>query len=232
MMTSAPTRFLPHALVALVLAAFASALGGLSGHAHANVGVGAPASVTEALQGALQIAGARVEVMSWRTTGSPASASGGCTPKTASVNRPIAASGRYAVKLAGAGCEGWGWATVRVFSAGFVTTKVVRAGDSLSGAVREVEQEVRGARVPAVVTEGAKAARPLHAGQMVEAVHLDDGRPSSGAAIKVAIRSGALSVTQFGRAVPCGAGRTCAVLPSGKHVEGTMNKDTLVVEIP
>ncbi|HEY0706264.1 MAG TPA: hypothetical protein VGG33_05670, partial [Polyangia bacterium] len=123
-------------------------------------------------------------------------------------------------------------ATVRIYSPGFVTTKVVRPGDSLDGAVREVEQEVRGSRVPAVVREGAKAARTINAGQMVEAAHIEDGRPSTGSSIKVAIRSGSLMVTQFGRAVACGGGRTCAVLPSGKHVEGTIENDTLVVEIP
>ncbi|HEY0712801.1 MAG TPA: hypothetical protein VGF45_09025, partial [Polyangia bacterium] len=89
-----------------------------------------------------------------------------------------------------------------------------------------------GVRVPAVVREGAKAARNINAGQMVEAAHIDDGRPGNGVAVKVAIRSGALQVTQFGRAVACGAGKTCAVLPSGKHVEGVMDNDTLVVEIP
>jgi hypothetical protein len=39
-------------------------------------------------------------------------------------------------------------------------------------------------------------------------------------------------VTQFGRSVACGAGRSCAVLPSGKHVEGTIENDTLMVQIP
>jgi flagella basal body P-ring formation protein FlgA len=189
----------------------------------------APAAVTAALDGALGVSGARLELVSWRAT--EASAAKACTPETATLGRPITASGRYAVKLAGAGCEGWGWATVRVLAPGFVTTRVVRAGESLEGSVREVEQEIRGIRVPAIVREGAKAARTINAGQMIEAAHVEDGRPGTGTTVKVAIRSGSLQVTQFGRAVACGAGKTCAVLPSGKHVEGVIENDTLVVEM-
>jgi hypothetical protein len=205
-----------------------------------------PRAVAEALEAALVVPGARVDLQSWKLNTS------GCTPDSAEVERPIDGSGRYGVKVSGPGCgvaaalpraggRGatspgvWGWASVRVFAPVFVTTRAVRPGETLSGAVKTMEKEVRPGRAPARIEEvgqTAKAARALGAGQLIEAGHVEASGPAAGAPIRVVVRAGALAVTQAGRVVPCGRGRTCAVLPSGKHVEGTFADDTLVVELP
>jgi hypothetical protein len=46
------------------------------------------------------------------------------------------------------------------------------------------------------------------------------------------MRAGALSVEQSGRAVPCPRGRACAVLPSGRRVEGRLEDGRILVELP
>jgi flagella basal body P-ring formation protein FlgA len=199
-----------------------------------------PRVVTEALANALAVPGARIDVKAWKLSAS------GCTPESAEVERPIDGSGRYGVKVSGPGCGlatklprtttpgVWGWATVNVFAPVLVTTRSVRSGEALAGAVKELEKEVRPGRVPARFEElgTAKAARPLAAGQLLEAAHVEVLGPVAGSPIRVVVRAGALAITQTGRVVPCGRGRTCAVLPSGKHVEGSMANDTLVVELP
>ena len=182
--------------------------------------------MTEALQSALSLPESRLEVLAWKMT-----ATSRCTPEVATVDRPLTGSGRYAVKLEGPGCGVWGWATVRVFAPAYVTTRPVRAGDSLADAVKAVDREIRAGRTPASVNAGAKAARSLPSGQLVEAAHLEAGGPKAGAPIKVLVRSGSLGITQYGRAISCGRGRVCAVLPSGKHVEGNIEGETLVVEM-
>ena len=50
--------------------------------------------------------------------------------------------------------------------------------------------------------------------------------------MKVSVRAGTLSIAQTGRIVSCGRGRTCAVMPSGKHVEGQIVEGQLIVEAP
>jgi hypothetical protein len=55
---------------------------------------------------------------------------------------------------------------------------------------------------------------------------------SAGGAVRVVVRSGLVVLEQTGRFVPCGAGRACAVLPSGKHVEGRLEDGRVVVEVP
>jgi flagella basal body P-ring formation protein FlgA len=128
----------------------------------------------------------------------------------------------------------WGWATVRVFAPVMVTTRAVRAGEVLAGAAKEMEKELRPGRAPARPEEitAAKAARALSPGQLIEAAHVEHTGPAAGLPIRVVVRSGALAITQTGRVVSCGRGRTCAVLPSGKHVEGTLANDVLEVELP
>jgi hypothetical protein len=200
-----------------------------------------PRAVTEALAAALALPGARLDVQGWKL------ASTGCTPESAEVERPIDGSGRYGVRVSGPGCGVasnvpgsknapgvWGWATVRVFAPVFVTTRAVRSGELLAGAVKEMEKELRPGRAPASTQEltAAKAARALSSGQLVEAGHVELAGPAVGSSIRVVVRSGALAVTQTGRVVSCGRGRVCAVLPSGKHVDGTLAGDLLEVQLP
>jgi hypothetical protein len=46
------------------------------------------------------------------------------------------------------------------------------------------------------------------------------------------IVAGALRVEQQARALPCRAGRACALLPSGRRVEGAWHAGRIVVEAP
>jgi hypothetical protein len=198
-----------------------------------------PRVVTDALDAALAVPGARVDVQGWKL-------GTGCTPDSAEVERPVDGSGRYGVRVSGPGCgltsaragarapAVWGWATVRVFAPVMVTTRAVRLGEPLAGAVKETEKELRPGRAPARAQEvtSAKAARALSAGQLIEATHVELAGPAVGSPIRVMVRSGALAISQSGRVVSCGRGRVCAILPSGKHVEGTLAGDLLEVELP
>jgi hypothetical protein len=188
--------------------------------------VDVPAVVADALQTSLSNAlpEGRLDVVGWKLSGSTR-----CTPTAATIDRAINGSGRYAVKLEGGGCGAWAWATVRVYAPAFITTRTVRAGEPLDGAVKSVDQEVRAGRTPAPVAPGSKAARALSNGQLVEANHVEAAGPKPGSPIKVMVRAGSLAVTQYGRAISCGHGRICAVLPSGKHVEGELDGDVLQV---
>jgi hypothetical protein len=188
--------------------------------------VDVPAVVADALQTALSdvLPEARLDVVGWKVPGN-----GRCTPTGATLDRAINGSGRYAIKMEGGGCGAWAWATVKVYAPAFITTRTVRMGEALDGAVKAVDQEVHAGRTPAPVTPGSKAARALNNGQLVEANHIEAGGPKPGSPIKVIVQSGSLSVTQYGRAISCGRGHICAVLPSGKRVEGDLDGDVLQV---
>ncbi len=56
--------------------------------------------------------------------------------------------------------------------------------------------------------------------------------PVAGSRVRVLVRVGALSVEEDGRLVPCTRNRTCAVVSSGKHLEGQLENGILVVESP
>ena len=60
-----------------------------------------------------------------------------------------------------------------MFAHVLVTTRAVRAGESLEGAAVDQDREVRPGRQPAANVTGAKAARPLTRGQLVENDHLE-----------------------------------------------------------
>jgi hypothetical protein len=55
---------------------------------------------------------------------------------------------------------------------------------------------------------------------------------ASGETVKVIVMSGPLAIEVQGRAISCGAGRLCAVLPSGRHVEGHLQEGRLLVDVP
>jgi hypothetical protein len=192
----------------------------------------APAAVVSALAASTTIPDARVTVTSVER------GHGACTSvERVEVPRPVDGSGRFAVKLIGARasgepCESWSWVRVRLFAKVPVVTRAVRAGDSLAGAVKTEEREIQPGHVPASVAADASADRSLGAGQMLEAdaVRAPGLRP--GEAVKVVLVSGGLAVEQTGRAVPCARNHTCAVLPSGKHVDGALVEGRLMVQLP
>ncbi len=161
----------------------------------------------------------------------------GCRVSQGQVDRPLTSSGTLTMKLQGATrrggvCEGWARVVVSVTAPVLVTTRVVRPGESLD-AVTEVQwRELTPGLRPASTQTGAVAARTLMAGQVLDVNAVRAERAHAGGQVKVVVRVGTLTVEQMGRVVSCGPGRSCAVLPSGKHVEGNMQNDRLVVMAP
>lgn len=196
----------------------------------------AASALQAALAEAVTVPGARVDVVALDR---PAGECLTADPRTRmEVGRPIDGSGRVAIKLVGTGaggtaCEVWAWARVRVFAKVSVAAKAIRAGEKLGeAAVRTEEREIRSGHVPALVTASSVSDRSVGVGQMIEASAIRAPGPRAGEAIKVLILSGALAVEQTGRAVPCGRDSSCAVLPSGKHVQGTFAEGRLLVRLP
>jgi hypothetical protein len=56
--------------------------------------------------------------------------------------------------------------------------------------------------------------------------------PRAGTSVRIVVRTGALTVEQLGRIVPCSRDAVCAVLPSGRHVEGRLEDGRLIVDLP
>ncbi|MES1172622.1 MAG: hypothetical protein ABUL77_05255 [Bacteroidota bacterium] len=209
-------------------------LGAGGGTARAEETLRSPV-LADALSAAATVPGARVEIVALDRSAGDCVTSGPAA--RAEVPRPIEGSGRFAVKLTGArpggaACETWAWARVRVFAPVTVAERAIRAGEDLAGATRVEEREIKAGHVPAVMTAGAVADRALGAGQVIEADVVRAPGPRPGEPVKVLIVAGALVVEQIGRAVSCGRGATCAVLPSGKHVEGTLVDGRLLVRTP
>jgi hypothetical protein len=70
------------------------------------------------------------------------------------------------------------------------------------------------------------------AGQILDAGVVGEPTLRSGEMVKVMVVSGALVIEQTGRGAPCVRGRSCAVLASGKQVEGELVDGRLVVQAP
>jgi flagella basal body P-ring formation protein FlgA len=193
-----------------------------------------PPAVQQRLQAALALPDARLTVRSYR----PTSAAAACAVDDAAVDKQIDGSGRYPVKVQGRGCSGWAWADVVVKADVLVTTRSLRPGERLAGATTRVEREIRAGRQPLTASAGddglaqARTTRPLGRGQVVERSHVQEAGAATTGPVKVVIRAGDLTITQTGRLVSCGRGRACAVMPSGKHLEGTLTGGQLFVETP
>jgi hypothetical protein len=189
--------------------------------------VALPPVVQAAVDNAIALPGARVVPVSYAVgNGRP------CDAQSATISRPIDGSGRFAVKLSGAGCTGWAWLKVDVWAQVPITTRLVREGERLDDAVTFVERQVTGGRAPVTLTAESVASRPLPRGQAVMPEHIKRTGGNAGELVKVLVQSGALAVEASGRLVACGRDKTCAVLASGKHVEGRLLDGRLVVELP
>lgn len=192
----------------------------------------AASSPLEAVAGALSVPGARVELEGVRT-----SSGAGCAAEAWETLRPVQASGSAPLRFsgrtaAGLPCEGYAWGRVRVLAPAAVTTRPLRAGEPLEGAFRVEDREVLpGRSALAVAPAGANAARRLPAGAVLDEASVRTG-PAPGEAVAVLLRDGALSVELSGRAVPCPRGRACALLPSGRRVEGRHVDGRILVEVP
>jgi flagella basal body P-ring formation protein FlgA len=138
-----------------------------------------------------------------------------------------------AVKFAGRNCSGWGWVRLEVWSEAAVTTRAVRAGEALESGFAMVEQEVRPGRMPFIPPAGAVAVRSLPSGTVLDARDVSKSSVVAGDPVKILVASGTVAIETQGRRVPCSPSRACAVLPSGKHVEGRMDESgRLIVEVP
>jgi len=209
----------PHFPLALLLMATAAS--------HPTGGASLPREVSEALSHALTVPAARIVPLGW-TAHLPA----GCALRQATLDGAVTGSGRLPVKLYGEGCKGWGWVNFEVWAPTAFTTRPVRAGEKLQSALAVEDREVRSGHVAVVPSPGATAARDLPRGTVLEASHIAGAALTSGESVKVIVTSGSLAIEVQGRAISCGAGRICAVLPTGRHVEGHLEDGHLLVDVP
>jgi hypothetical protein len=176
-------------------------------------------SLQRALEASLARPEATVEVTDWRA------------PRCRGEYQPTAfeASGRIAVRVRGARCNEWGWATVRVRTLAPVLTRTVRAGDPLEGSwtLRQVEV-LRGRDLVEAVPPGATASRMLKGGEPLSPQGLRTG-PSPGTPLTVRVALGGIVVEQTGTTIPCVGAGACAVLPSGRRVTGRLEGGVLLV---
>lgn len=188
----------------------------------------APPVVERALREAVALPGARLELVSFTPHGA-------CEAQQAEV-APLSASGTVAVRLQGrtAGgrpCAAAAFAQVRLFGPAWTAVRTLAVGQPLEGATQQADRELRAGHPPAAtIPAGAVAARPIPAGAVVEEGHLLDPAWAPGAPVRVVVRAGAIALAQQGRLVPCAAGRACAVLPSGRRVEGRRGEGELLLE--
>jgi len=188
--------------------------------------------VRTALERALAVPGARLEVLSVQAPGDTS-----CAAESAEALGMVRGSGKATVRLtgrraSGAGCASAVFAAVRVTAPAWVLTRTVRTGEPLAGAAQLEEREVRPGHLPvAALSPEARVARPLPGGTVLEPEHLAPAGPAPGAEVEVVVNARGLVLQQSARAVPCSRGRACALLPSGTRVEGSWIDGHLLVEI-
>jgi hypothetical protein len=230
----------PHIALAIVAAALLSAPPVARFAAAATRGA-QPASAAEvaplvrhALERALAAPDARLDsAVEERGAARPVD----CHVTEAEVAQPIEASGRLAVKISGRAahgghCDSWIWVRVRVVAPVAVATRALRAGDSLENAYATEERELRAGHTPAAIGPSSVATRAVAAGQVLDGALVGAPTLRFGEAVKVVVVSGSLLIEQTGRGAPCARGRSCAVLASGKQVEGELVDGRLVVQGP
>jgi len=198
------------------------------------------AAVAAALAAASTVPDARVELLAIERPRSACAAS--ANPERVEVSRPVDGSARLAVKLIGPArgaappCETWAWARFRLLAPVPVAVRAVRAGEPLAGATRSSDREIKVGHAPAdlasLESRGATADRALATGQIVESDMVRAPGPRPGEPVKVVLIAGALAIEQTGRAVPCARNHNCAVLPSGRHVDGAFVDGRLLVQMP
>jgi flagella basal body P-ring formation protein FlgA len=127
---------------------------------------------------------------------------------------------------------GWGWVHFEVWAPTAFTTRPVRAGERLQPALAVEDREIRSGHVGIMPPPGALAARDLPRGSVLQASDVAGATTTSGEAVKVIVTTGSLAIELQGRAIACGVGRTCALLPSGRHVEGHWEDGHLLVDVP
>jgi flagella basal body P-ring formation protein FlgA len=232
-MIRAPQIALPIVVSALLssLPAARQAYAGTRGAEPASAAEVAPV-VRHALERALAAPGARLDsAVEERGAARPVD----CRVSEAEVAQPIEASGRLAVKISGRAahgghCDSWIWVRVRVVAPVAVAKHALRAGDSLENAYDTEERELRAGHTPAAIGPSSVVTRAVAAGQILDGAVVGEPTLRFGDVVKVLVVSGALVIEQTGRGAPCARGRSCAVLASGKQVEGELVDGRLVVQ--
>jgi hypothetical protein len=121
---------------------------------------------------------------------------------------------------------------VRVFAPALIARRAVPEGAPVEPAVASGEREVAAGRPPlSSLPPGAVAARDIPAGVPIEPSHLRVG-PRPGEPVAVLLRVGDVAVEETGRALPCARARACALLPSGRRVEGRFDGTRILLESP
>ena len=194
----------------------------------------AMASVPEAVKTSLEkgVAG-RVRIADYRPT-----VASDCNIDRAEPLKRVNSSSRLAVKIFGStqdgrACQGWAWVRVQLFQTVFVTTRALAEGEPFAGASTREEREVEPGRTPIdQIAADTTAARSLRAGQLIESHMVHQRGIEPGQPITVIVRAGALTIEEQAHSVACTPGHFCALLPSGKRVEGTIENGHLLVELP
>jgi hypothetical protein len=189
--------------------------------------VALPQEVSEALSQALTIPDARIVPTGWE-----ARVPAGCRVERASLSGSVTGSSRLPVKLHGPACMGWGWVRFEVWAPAATLRRPVRAGEPLQPAVAISDREIKLGRAGFLPPDSATAARDLPAGTVLAPEHVAGASLASGETVKVLVLHGGLVVETQGRALGCGPGKTCAILSSGRHVEGRFQDGHLLVELP
>jgi len=184
-----------------------------------------PPPVAEAVRTAVAVPVATVELSAYRAA--PAS----CVAREARVDRPYFFSGEVMARFTGqdsrGACSGAALMHATVRARVWVAAKPLRAGELIEAV--QAEREVRAE--PIEVPEGARAAKSIAAGSIIEAGSLQDAAGPTGGKIPIELRDGSLRIATASRVVPCSRGKSCAVLETGKHVEGLVQNGVLVVEV-
>lgn len=191
-----------------------------------------PAPVEQALRAAAA-PGVRIQASGFRLPAAPT-----CAVEEAQADHTLTRSEPVALHVRGhlpngETCSGTGWASVRAFGNLLILSVPVAAGGALEHAARLEERELT--RLQPAVAElpsGAVASRALAAGSALSRFDVREAGPNPGAMVTVVLHHGALSLSQEGRAVPCSRGHACALLPSGRRVEGAWLDGRIVWEVP
>jgi hypothetical protein len=184
-----------------------------------------PQAVASSVKTAAGVPGATVELSNYRAA--PAT----CVAREASVERPYFTSGEVMARFTGEDskgpCNGAALVHATVRAQVWVAAKAAKTGDPIEA--MKAERELR-AEPLADLPQGARAAKAIAAGSIIDAASLQDAAGPVGSKIGIELRDGALRVATEGRVVPCGRGKSCAVLQSGKHVEGQVQNGILLVQ--
>jgi hypothetical protein len=184
-----------------------------------------PQAVAASVKTAVAVPGATVELSNYRAA--PAS----CIAREARVERPYFASGEVMARFTGEDskgpCNGAALVHATVRAQVWVAARAARAGEPIEAI--QAERELRGEPLQDL-PQGARAARNIAAGAIIDSDSLQDAAGPTGSKIGIELRDGALRVATVGRVVPCGRGKSCAVLQSGKHVEGQVQNGILLVQ--